>query len=173
MYKFILWGASSDWCLSLNLEQLPSLQGLKRWWGEGRRGVGDCRLLRGYLGDRGAAVGKEAEFLGELKGEVGERRRGLASRSPLCSFHSSSSFSMDRRLLTLDSFCSVCWRMACSVDSCLQGETYRRLWQAAALWLERKAYAHLVFQAASINYSKFCLLQVWRRREAEEHQVTR
>lgn len=68
-------------------------------------------------------MGKEAEFRGELKGEVGERRRGLASRSPLCSFHSSSSFSMDRRLLTLDSFCSVCWRMACSLDSCLQGET--------------------------------------------------
>lgn len=77
----------------------------------------------GYLGDKGAAVGKEAEFLGELKGEVGERRRGLPSRSPLCSFHSSSSFSMDRRLLTLDSFCSVCWSLACSEDSCLQGET--------------------------------------------------
>lgn len=37
----------------------------------------------GYLGDKGAAVGKEAEFWGEVKGEVGEIRRGLASRSPL------------------------------------------------------------------------------------------
>lgn len=80
----------------------------------------------GYLGDNGAAVGKEAEFRGELKGEVGERRRGLASRSPLCSFHSSSSFSMDSRLLTFDSFCSVCCSMACSLDSCLQGETESR-----------------------------------------------
>lgn len=80
----------------------------------------------GYLGDNGAAVAKEAEFRGELKGEVGERRRGLASRSPLCSFHSSSSFSMDSRLLTFDSFCSVCCSMACSLDSCLQGETESR-----------------------------------------------
>lgn len=82
--------------------------------------------LQGYLGDSGAAVGKEAEFRGEPKGDVGERRRGLASRSPLCSFHSSSSFSIDRRLLTFDSFCSVCCSLACSLDSCLQGETERR-----------------------------------------------
>lgn len=83
-------------------------------------------------------MGKEAEFRGELKGEVGERRRGLASRSPLCSFHSSSSFSMDRRLLTLDSFCSVCWRMACSLDSCLQGETESCSGlQGDALWLHQ------------------------------------
>lgn len=80
----------------------------------------------GYLGDNGAAVAKEAEFRGEPKGEVGERRRGLATRSPLCSFHSSSSFSMDSRLLTFDSFCSVCCSMACSLDSCLQGETESR-----------------------------------------------
>lgn len=89
----------------------------------GRKGGSVVVWWWGYLGDKVAAVGKEAEFRGEWKGEVGERRRGLASRSPLCSFHSSSSFSMDRRLLTLDSFCSVCWSTACSLDSCLQGET--------------------------------------------------
>lgn len=88
------------------------------WWVRA-----EVRVVVHYLGDKGAVAGKEAEFRGELKGEVGERRRGLASRSPLCSFHSSSSFSMDRRLLTFDSFCRVCWSMACSVDSCLQGET--------------------------------------------------
>lgn len=101
--------------VSLDLDQLVKVLRRSRrsedrkWWG--------------YLGDKGAAVGKEAEFRGEPKGEVGERRRGLPSRSPLCSFHSSSSFSMDRRLLTLDSFCSVCCSLACSLDSCLQGET--------------------------------------------------
>ncbi len=107
---------------SLYLEHFPSLSFKKLMSRVRRSEEGLCSCL-GYLGDKGAAVGKEAEFRGELKGEVGERRRGLASRSPLCSFHSSSSFSMDRRLLTLDSFCSVCWRMACSLDSCLQGET--------------------------------------------------
>lgn len=76
---------------------------------------------KGYLGDRGAAVGKVAEFRGELKGEVGERRQGLGSKSQFCSFHSSSSFSMDRRLLTLDSFWSDCCSTTCSLDSCLQG----------------------------------------------------
>lgn len=83
----------------------------------------------GYLGDSGAAVGKAAEFRGELKGEVGERRQGLGSKSQFCSFHSSSSFSMDRRLLTLDSFCSDCCSTTCSLDSCLQGATdsYSRL----------------------------------------------
>lgn len=77
----------------------------------------------GYLGDNGAEVGKLAEFRGELKGEVGERRQGLGSRSQFCSFQSSSSFSMDRRLLTLDSFWSDCCSTACSLDSCLQGAT--------------------------------------------------
>lgn len=64
-----------------------------------------------------------AEFRGELKGEVGDRRQGLGSKSQFCSFQSSSSFSMDRRLLTLDSFCRDCCSTACSLDSCLQGAT--------------------------------------------------
>lgn len=110
---------SPQHCSGSNISSIHS--GLMR--SVGVRVGGGSRLLSGYLGDKGAAVGKEAEFLGELKGEVGEGRRGLASRSPLCSFHSSSSFSMDRRLLTLDSFCSVCWSMACSLDNCLQRET--------------------------------------------------
>ncbi len=58
--------------------------------------------FRGYLGDIGV-VEKEAE----LRGEEGERCRGL-QMSPLCSFHSNSSFSIDSRLLTFDSFCRVC-----------------------------------------------------------------
>lgn len=93
---------------------------VESFWKRGHRFQGFA--LR-YLGDNGAAAGKEAELRGEPKGEVGETRRGLASRSPLCSFHSSSSFSIDRRLLTFDSFWRVCWSLACSVDSCLQGET--------------------------------------------------
>lgn len=78
---------------------------------------------QGYLGDKGAVVGKVAEFRGELKGEVGERQQGLGSKSQFCSFQSSSSFSMDRRLFTLDSFCSDCCSTACSLESCLQGAT--------------------------------------------------
>jgi len=62
--------------------------------------------FRGYLGNM-AVVVKEVEFWAEGKGEVGEMRRGL-QRSPLCSFHSNSSFSIDSRLLTFDSFCRVC-----------------------------------------------------------------
>lgn len=114
MYKFIMGFISSNTLFGIAsiLARLEKVMMMMR-----RRG--SCSLCVGYLGDKGAAVGKEAEFRGELKGEVGERRRGLPSRSPLCSFHSSSSFSMDRRLLTLDSFCSVCWSLTCSLDSCL------------------------------------------------------
>lgn len=96
---------------------------------------------RGYLGDIGV-VEKEAEFRGEGKGEEGERRRGL-QRSPLCSFHSSSSFSIDSRLLTFDSFCRVCCNTACSVESCLQSNRKKErfeilLWENNTLILERK-----------------------------------
>lgn len=70
-----------------------------------KRSIGASEL-RGYLGDM-EVVEKEVEFWGKGKGEVGERRRGL-QRSPLCSFHSNSSFSIDSRLLTFDSFCRVC-----------------------------------------------------------------
>lgn len=64
---------------------------------------------------------KEPELLGDWKGmaeDVGDLL-GL-HRSPLCSFHSSSSFSMESRLLTFDSFSSDSCKTACSVDSCLQ-----------------------------------------------------
>lgn len=66
-------------------------------------------------------LGKEPEFLGDWKGmaaDVGDLL-GL-HKSPLCSFHSSSSFSMDSLLLTLDSFSSDSCRTACSVESCLK-----------------------------------------------------
>lgn len=107
---------------------------------------------KGYLGDNGAVVGKVAEFRGELKGEVGERRQGLGSKSQFCSFQSSSSFSMDSRLLTLDSFCSDCCSAACSLDSCLQGatESWRRLHtgkthtQVTHTYLERAAYLSIL-----------------------------
>lgn len=60
------------------------------------------------------------EWEGECKGEVevGDTLRGLL-RSPLWSFHRSSSFSMDKRLFTLDSFWRDSCSMACSVDNCL------------------------------------------------------
>lgn len=61
-----------------------------------------------YLGDRGG-LEKKPELRGDWKVkecegevEVGDTLRGLL-KSPLWSFHSSSSFSMDRRLFTLDS----------------------------------------------------------------------
>ena len=62
-----------------------------------------------YLGDTGALENRP-ELRGdwrlkEWEGEVeeGDTLRGLL-RSPLWSFHSSSSFSIDKRLFTLDSF---------------------------------------------------------------------
>lgn len=77
-----------------------------------------------YLGDTGGLENRPElrgdwrlkEWEGEA--EVGDTLRGLL-RSPLWSFHSSSSFSMDRRLFTLDSFCRDSCSTACSVDSCL------------------------------------------------------
>lgn len=66
-------------------------------------------------------LGKEPEFLGDWKGMAGDVGDLLGlHRSPLCSFHSSSSFSMESRLLTLDSFSSDSCRTACSVESCLE-----------------------------------------------------
>jgi hypothetical protein len=69
---------------------------------------------------------KEPEFLGDWKGmaeEVGDLL-GL-HRSPLCSFHRSSSFSMDSLLLTFDSFSRDSCSAACSVESCLENKTQR------------------------------------------------
>lgn len=90
----------------------------------GERG---CFLEAGahrYLGDRGGLENtpelrgdwKLMEWEGEV--EVGDTLREPL-RSPLWSFHSSSSFSIDKRLLTLDSFCRDSCSTACSVDSCL------------------------------------------------------
>lgn len=75
---------------------------------------------RRHLGEM-LGLGQEPEFLGGWKGtaaDVGDLL-GL-HRSPLCSFHSSSSFSMDSLLLTLDSFSRDSCRTACSVESCLE-----------------------------------------------------
>lgn len=69
---------------------------------------------------------KEPEFLGDWKGmaeDVGDLL-GL-QRSPLCSFHSSSSFSMDNLLLTFDSFSRDSCSAACSVESCLENKNQR------------------------------------------------
>ena len=100
-----------------------------RWRGEGLEVVEGVPTQRGYLGERGG-LEKRAELRGDWKllaceGEVGDSLRGLP-RSPLWSFHSSSSFSMDRRLFTLDSFFRDWCSTACSVDSCLQGEAEQR-----------------------------------------------
>lgn len=73
-----------------------------------------------YLGKTGGL-----ENVAELRGDwrfrdgEGETLRGML-RSPLWSFQSSSSFSIDRRLFTLDSFWRVSCKTTCSVDSCLQ-----------------------------------------------------
>ena len=65
-------------------------------------------------------LGKEPEFRGDWKGAEGDVGDLLGlHRFPLWSFQSSSSFSMERRLLTLDSFSSDSCRTACSVESCL------------------------------------------------------
>lgn len=67
-----------------------------------------------YLGETGGLENrpelrgdwKLKEWAGELEVgevEVGDTLRGLL-RSPLWSFHISSSFSIDKRLFTLDSF---------------------------------------------------------------------
>lgn len=57
-----------------------------------------------YLGEMGGLV-NIPEFRGDcsVRDVDGETLRGLL-RSPLVSFHSSSSFSIDSRLFTLDSF---------------------------------------------------------------------
>lgn len=54
----------------------------------------------------------------EGEADVGDARRGLL-KSPLWSFQRSSSFSIDKRLFTLDSFWRDSCSTACSVDSCL------------------------------------------------------
>lgn len=82
-------------------------------------------LGRHHLGEM-LGLGKEPEFLGDWKGmaeDVGDLL-GL-HRSPLCSFHRSSSFSMESRLLTFDSFSRDSCRTACSVESCLGGKKAR------------------------------------------------
>lgn len=86
-----------------------------------------CLLEAGahrYLGDT-AGLENRPELRGdwrvkEWEGEddVGDTLRGLL-RSPLLSFHRSSSFSIDKRLFTLDSFWRDSCSAACSVDSCL------------------------------------------------------
>lgn len=74
---------------------------------------------RRHLGDT-LGLGKELEFLSDWKGTAGDVGDFLGlHKSPLCSFHSSSSFSMERRLLTFDSFSKDSCRTACSVESCL------------------------------------------------------
>lgn len=79
-----------------------------------------------HLGDT-VGLEMEPEFLGEGKGMgevVGDSFLRL-HRSPLCNFHRSSSFSIDRRLLTLDSFSRDSCKTACSVESCLgRGKGY-------------------------------------------------
>lgn len=78
-----------------------------------------------HLGET-LGLGKEPEFLGDWKGiaeDVGDLL-GL-HKSPLCSFHSSSSFSMESRLLTFDSFSNDSCRTACSVESCLEDKRAR------------------------------------------------
>lgn len=70
---------------------------------------------------------KEPEFLGDWKGmaaDVGDLL-GL-HRSPLCSFHRSSSFSMESLLLTFDSFSRDSCSAACSVESCLGKKKKRK-----------------------------------------------
>lgn len=78
-----------------------------------------------HLGET-LGLGKEPEFLGDWKGiaeDVGDLL-GL-HKSPLWSFHSSSSFSMESRLLTFDSFSNDSCRTACSVESCLKDKRTR------------------------------------------------
>lgn len=78
-----------------------------------------------YLGDRGG-LEKMTEPRGDWRlsawegeeADGGEARRGLL-KSPLWSFQRSSSFSIDRRLFTFDSFWRDSCSAACSVDSCL------------------------------------------------------
>lgn len=73
-----------------------------------------------YLGETGG-LENVPECRGDwrFKDGEGDTLWGLL-RSPLWSFQSSSSFSIDRRLFTLDSFWRVSCKAACSVDSCLQ-----------------------------------------------------
>lgn len=90
----------------------------------GTGNLGVC-WAAGYLGDRGGLENRselrgDCRLLMEWEGLMGSTLRGLPTTSPLLSFHSSSSFSMDSRLFTLDSFCRDSCSTACSVDSCLQ-----------------------------------------------------
>lgn len=68
---------------------------------------------------------KKAELRGDwslrewCEGEVGDILWGLF-RSLLCSFHMSSSFSIDSRLFTLDSLWRDSCSITCTVGSCLE-----------------------------------------------------
>jgi len=95
-----------------NSKERPSFQEA-----EAHRYLGETGGLEKTPELRGDWRLKEREGEGEV--EVGDTLRGLL-RSPLCSFHISSSFSMDRRLLTLDSLWRDSCSTACSVDSCLR-----------------------------------------------------